>query len=619
MFASLDRANVSAMEPRLKAQLFLRPFSFLSQVADPTAKLFSCGSNLHITPKTNKKMTIALQTMASITINRRAKMMPIASINMEINNRTLFFGDNLEILGEKIPIESIDLIYLDPPFNSNRNYNVLFKEGFADSTAQIQAFEDTWEWTPITKRLFDDLVTSPNPQISILVNGLYESFHDSPMMSYLVNMTARLIPLKNVLKSTGSIYLHCDTTASHYLKILMDTIFGATNFRSQIIWKRQSAHSDTKQGRKAYGNITDIILYYTKSDDYTFNTQFTPYTEDYIETFYKFKDPNGRRYALGDLTGPGGAAKGNPYYEVMGVSRYWRFSKEKMNGLIANGRVIQTQPATVPLQKRYLDEMSGIPLQNLWTDIKPIHPHATERLGYPTQKPESLLERIISVSSDENDVILDPFCGGGTTVAVAEKLGRKWVGIDISMQAVNIIKERMAGHYNGIKINIDGIPMDYQAAQNLAERDKFAFQDWAISLVKANPPTGETKKGADRGIDGIILFHERTVGQKPKLQKIIVQVKGGNTGRGDVAKLKGDMERESAPMGILITLNEPTSEMTRETTLAGDYKYNTNVTFPKIQVLSIKDWFEGKEVKLPTDTVNPFRKAAPIAPQQSLF
>ncbi|MEK7112347.1 MAG: DNA methyltransferase [Patescibacteria group bacterium] len=488
---------------------------------------------------------------------------------MNIKNRTLFFGDNLEVLEEKIPDNFFDLIYLDPPFNSNRNYNVLFKEGQIDSSAQIHAFEDTWEWTDSTVKLFNALKENSNPQVSILINSLYEFIKATPMMAYLVNMTARLIPLRRALKDTGSIYLHCDPTASHYLKILMDVVFDKANFKNEIVWTYRRWPSKTK----SFQRMHDILLFYTKNYKslYTFNTIYQP---------------------LSDITVK--IHKGKRQQAVMIEGK--RFSKDQG------------------------DESRGTPIPDYWY-IPAIAGNARERLGYPTQKPEELLERIIKASSNEGDWVLDPFCGCGTTVAVAERLKRNWIGIDISMQAINVIKHRMKSHFPKIKIDIDGIPMDFASAEALAERDKFSFQDWAITLVSANPPSGESKKGADRGVDGLVLFYDRVDLQNQKLRKIIVQVKGGGTNRGDVAKLKGDIEREGAPMGILITLREPTSEMKREAVLAGEYKYTESTSFPKIQILSINDWFDGRTVKLPSDTmVNPFKRAQEKeADQDTLF
>jgi len=345
----------------------------------------------------------------------------------------LYYGDNLHILRQHIPDESVDLIYLDPPFNSNQNYNILFKEenGTA-SAAQVQAFTDSWHWNETSEEALNDIIENAPERLVELIDGFLSFLGRNQFTAYLVMMTPRLIELHRVLKKTGSFYLHCDPTASHYLKIILDQIFDVRNFQNEIIWKRSYAHSDTKQGRKGYGNLTDIMLYYTKGDEFKFNTQYKPYSPEYIENFYKHIDSEGRRYQLSNITGPGGAAKGNPYYEVMGVWRYWRYSQEKMNKLIAEGRIIQTSPGAVPRYKYYLDEMPGIPLQNLWDDINPIHSKSAERLGYPTQKPVALLERIIKASSNEGGIVLDPFCGCGTTIVAAEKLKRKWIGIDIT-------------------------------------------------------------------------------------------------------------------------------------------------------------------------------------------
>jgi len=488
---------------------------------------------------------------------------------MTLQNRTLYFGDNLQVIEERFPDNSFDLIYLDPPFNSSRNYNVLFKEGQVDASAQIRAFEDTWEWSTPTIHLFEALKENQNPQIAIMMQSLFEIMRDTPMMAYLVNMTARLIPLSRVLKETGSIYLHCDPTASHYLKMIMDVVFGKNNFKNEIIWHYGGW---THQKMSRFPRKHDVILFYAKDDTKTvFNPVSIPWArEEYISLRKQaiHKDEDGREYIF-DERGNAGA-------------------------------------------KRYLDVAlkEGRPVDSVW-DIRPITSSSKERQGYPTQKPESLLERIILASSNEGDWVLDPFCGCGTTVAVSERLRRNWVGIDISMQAVNVIRERMKNHFPGIEINIDGIPMDYESAAALAEKDKFAFQDWAITLVGANPPSGVSKKGADRGIDGIVLFRDKADYRNPKLRKILVQVKGGGTNRGDVARLKGDLLREDAPMGILITLKEATAEMRREAALSGEYQYTEATAFPRIQLLSIREWFDGKELKLPADTVNPFKKAEP--------
>ena len=351
-------------------------------------------------------------------------------------DKTIWTGDNLDIL-RRMNSESVDLIYLDPPFNSNRDYAAP-----VGSRAAGAAFKDTWTLSDLDTA-YMGLIADEHPAMykALETAGLT---HGKSMQSYLCMMAVRLLEMRRVLKITGSIYLHCDPTASHYLKMLMDAIFGADSFRSEITWKRTSAHSDGRQGRRQHGRIHDVLLYYTKSDQWTWNPIYTDYDPEYIERFYRYVEPETkRRYRLGDLTGPGGAAKGNPRYEVMGVTRYWRYSKERMQELIEAGRIVQRRPGAVPSYKRYLDEMPGVPLQDQWTDIRPVQSRSKERIGYPTQKPLSLLERIIESSSNPGDIVLDPFCGCATACVAAEKLGRKWVGIDISPKAVELVNIRL--------------------------------------------------------------------------------------------------------------------------------------------------------------------------------
>ncbi len=351
-------------------------------------------------------------------------------------DKTIWTGDNLDIL-RGLNSESVDLIYLDPPFNSNRNYAAP-----VGSRAAGAAFKDTWTLSDLDTAWMG-LIADEQPAMYKVIETARLT-HGKGMQSYLCMMAVRLLEMRRVLKGTGSIYLHCDPTAGHYLKLLMDSIFGMRNFLSDISWKRSSAHSDTKQGRRQHGRIRDSLLFYSNGNNWTWNPLYTEYDEDYVDRFYRHVEPEtGRRYRLGDLTGPGGAAKGNPIYEVMGVTRYWRYSEERMAQLIKEGRIVQTKPGAVPQYKRYLDEMPGVPLQDQWTDIRPVQPHAKERTGYPTQKPLALLERIISASSNEGDVVLDPFCGCATACVAAEKLGRKWVGIDISEKAVELVNMRL--------------------------------------------------------------------------------------------------------------------------------------------------------------------------------
>ncbi len=519
-----------------------------------------------------------------------------------ITENTLFYGDNLQVLREYIQSESVDLIYLDPPFNSNRNYNVLFKdESGQDSEAQIIAFEDTWHWQAAAAT-YDELVTQTPDHISKAIVALREIIGTNQMMAYLVMMTIRLIELHRVLKPTGSLYLHCDPTASHYLKVILDTIFGVNQFRNEIVWKRTSAHSDTTQGNVIHmGRVHDIILFYTKTDAAKRNELYQPYDEEYMNDFYRHVDANGRRYRLGDLTGPGGAAKGNPQYEFLGVTRYWRYSRERMQELYNQGRIIQTKPGTVPAYKRYLDEMPGVPLQDEWDDIQPVGAQAKERLGYPTQKPLALLERIIQTSSNSGETVLDPFCGCGTAVAAAQKLGRKWIGIDITILSISLQKYRLESMFPDIKFKIDGVPTDIAAARHLANTDRYQFQWWALSLLPALPIGGQAgskngKKGSDKGIDGVINFIDDTSG-KPK--RVIVQVKSGHVKSGDIRDLVGTVQRENAAIGVFITLEPPSKDMLNEAASAGFYESPHWKKCPRMQILTIADLLKGAKVNMP--------------------
>ena len=523
----------------------------------------------------------------------------------------LLFGDNLPWLRNReiFPDASVDLVYLDPPFNSNADYNVLFREASGEaSPAQFHAFTDTWNWADAAETYNQFLDDCPNLAVVDMMQSFFSFLRSSPMMAYLAMMAPRLVELHRILKPTGSLYLHCDPTASHYLKLMLDGVFGAENFRTEIIWKRNSAHSDARQGRKQHGRIHDIILFYTKGGDWTWNNVFTEYDQDYVDGFYKHVEPKtGRRYRLGDITAPGGASpkKKNPCYEFLGVTRYWRYSKKRMRQLYDEGRIIQTKPGTVPAYKRYLDEMEGVPLQDLWTDVKPIGAQAAERLGYPTQKPQSLLERIIASSTNPGDMVLDPFCGCGTTIQVAQKLNRRWIGIDITHLAIGLIKTRLDDAY-GPEVRqtyeVIGEPTDVAGAAQLAEENKYQFQYWALGLCGARPTEG-IKKGADRGIDGRLYFHDDNSGSS---RQIVFSVKGGhNIGVSEVRDLIGVLQRERAEIGVYISFEEPTKPMLREAAEAGFYTSpgssgSAGGKYPRIQLLTIRDLLEGtKSVQRP--------------------
>jgi DNA modification methylase len=520
----------------------------------------------------------------------------------------LYFGDNLDILRREVPDASVDLIYLDPPFNSNATYNVLFKEKSGEeSAAQITAFEDTWQWGLESEAVYKEIVTSGPRKLADLMQALLAFLGRNDMMAYLVMMAIRLVELHRVLKPTGSIYLHCDPTASHYLKLVMDAILGPQNYVNEVTWKRTTAHSDAKQGRRAFGNVVDTLLFYAKGHEYTFHFQHSDYSPKYLKK-YSYVDADGRRYRLDNLTGPGGAAKGNPSYRVMGVTRFWRYSKEKMQHLIDQGRIVQSKPGSVPQYKRYLDEMPGVPMQNLWDDIFPINSQAQERLGYPTQKPEALLERIVKASSNEGDVVLDPFCGCGTAIAVAERLKRRWIGIDVTYLAINLVQRRLRDSF-GEQLSpyeIIGAPTDLASAEALKEISPHQFEWWAVDLVNARPAK-DHKKGADTGIDGYINFFDDKSGQA---KQVIVQVKSGYIGVNHVRDLKGVLDREKAAIGALITLREPTKPMLTEAAATGFYESKDFPgRYPRLQILTIAELLAGKKLEYPTHRVETFAKA----------
>lgn len=507
----------------------------------------------------------------------------------------LYFGDNLDVLRKHIRADSVDLVYLDPPFNSKATYNILYRSPVG-ADAQRKAFEDTWHWEDGAEEALDD-VRKSNLAVFKVLQSLQGFLGQSDLMAYLAMMSVRLVELHKVLKPTGSLYLHCDPTASHYLKIVLDAVFGPNSYRSEISWRRQSAHNDAAQGRRQFGNVRDTIFFYTKSPTWTWNWLYTAYDEDYVRSFYRHvEEGTERRYRLGDITAPGGAdpAKRNPQYEFLGVTRYWRYSQDRMRELYDAGRIIQTAPGRVPQYKRYLDEMPGVALQNDWTDIKPLHGSNQERIGYPTQKPLALLERVIQASSNEGDVILDPFCGCGTALHAAERLGRRWIGIDVTYLAIQVIEDRMKTWLPHAKYEIEGIPKDEFAARQLAKRDPYLFQDWAVSKIG-----GQARgRGPDKGIDGEIAF---LLGKQKKYGHAIISVKAGqNVGPDAVRVLKSVVAREGADMGVFICLNEPTADMRTEAATGGRIELPGG-TRPRIQIVTVKELLSGPNLGILTE------------------
>ena len=548
---------------------------------------------------------------------------------------TLFYGDNLQVLRDHVPGESVDLVYLDPPFNSNASYNVLFRERTGEeSPAQIKAFTDTWEWTQETERTFElDIIQ--NPAVPSAVKDMISAFRQfigrNAMMAYLVMMAPRLVELHRVLKPTGSLYLHCDPTASHYLKLLLDAVFGQEHFRSEIVWRRNNAHNKTS---RQYGPIHDTILFYSKGNDFCFKPGTTPLMRGYIHNWFTGEDSKGR-YRTNMLTGPGTrrGASGQPWrgFDPTQVGRHWAIpasvrsllppeatswtTQQILDFLYEQGAIyIPRDGAGQPKYKQYVS--NGIPYQDIWAyqpytggtlyesdesideDVKWLE-RDQERLGYPTQKPEALLERIIQASSNEGDVVLDPFCGCGTAVAAAHKLGRQWLGIDITHLAVALMKNRLKTAFDlepGRDYEVVGEPQDAGSARALWEQDPYQFQFWAVSLLEAQPQA-EQKRGADRGIDGLLYFID---GQRRTPHKIVVQVKGGRVSSPQVRDLKGVVEREKAAMGLFISLDEPTRDMRAEAASGGLYHSDVwQRDFPKIQLCTIDEMLSGNGFDLP--------------------
>jgi DNA modification methylase len=512
----------------------------------------------------------------------------------------LYYGDNLPVMRENLKDESVDLVYLDPPFNSKRDYNLLFKATSGHtSEAQIEAFEDTWHWNEQAEHEYEELLHQSNTNVAEMMKALRGFLGQNDMMAYLTMMANRLLELHRILKPTGSLYLHCDPTASHYLKIVLDGVFGKESFLNEIVWKRTSAHSSAKR----YGPVHDIIFYYAKSDKFTWNQQYANYDRNYLDTAFINKDDDNRNWKSTDLTG-NGIRRGDSGKEWRGIdvtskSRHWAVPHDAIPGMDLSaedvlGRLEKLDEAGyihwpakkggMPRLKQYADEMPGLALQSVWIDIPPIGAQSAERLGYPTQKPLTLLERIISASSDEGAVVLDPFCGCGTAVHAAQKLKRKWIGIDITHLAISLIEKRLKDAFPRLQFEIHGTPKDLDSAKDLARRDKYQFQWWAVSLVDARPFQGR-KKGADTGIDGIKFFRDID-GKDAK--KIVVSVKGGgNLKADDVRSIMAVRERENADIALFISLEEPSRGMIKDAASAGFYESANGKKYPRLQLLTI--------------------------------
>lgn len=510
-----------------------------------------------------------------------------------MEDNLLYYGDNLDVLRRHVKDEIIDLVYLDPPFNSNASYNVLFAEqDGTQAAAQIKAFEDTWKWDEAAAKAYQEVVEAGG-KVSQTLQAFRMVLGDSNMLAYLAMMAPRLIELRRVMKPTASIYLHCDPTASHYLKLLMDGVWGPANFRNEIIWQRTSSHNDSKK----WAAVHDTLLYYGKSDNVVFNRVYLQHDPKYVEQFYRYKDEVGCYRLDHIIRSATMGARPNLTYEYKGYTPQWgwRTLREKLEALDKDGRLVWSKSGR-PYLKRYLDEQKGTPIKTVISDIAPIGALASERLGYPTQKPEALLERIMQASSKEGDTVLDPFCGCGTTIAAAQRLNRRWIGIDITHLAITLIKHRLRDTFGDqVTYKVIGEPVSVPDAETLAQQDPYQFQWWALGLVGARPV--EQKKGADKGIDGRLYFHDEA---DSKTKQVIISVKAGHTSAPHLRDLRGVLEREKAEIGLLITMQEPTSAMRSEAAGAGFYTSQVwGKSYPRLQILTVADLLSGKGIDMP--------------------
>ncbi len=524
----------------------------------------------------------------------------------ETPNR-LFYGDNLDVLRRHIEDASVDLVYLDPPFNSNANYNVLFaaKDGH-QAAAQIRAFEDTWQWDQASARSYEATVESGGEVANALV-AFRQLLGENDMLAYLAMMAPRLVDLRRVMKPTASIYLHCDSTAGAHLRLLMDAVFGTDNFRNEIVWRRTNARSTAG----SYPKLHDIILFYTKTDEFHFEQLKVP--ADKSKLPHTLITIDGVKYQTYELTAPGLTKEGDsgkPWrgHDPAKMGRHWANNADLMDVWDAQG-LIHWAKDGFPRRRDanpFDPEGRTVTVGDVWTDIDRINQAAKERLGYPTQKPVALLERILKVSSKPGDTVLDPFCGCGTAVEAAQKLGRRWTGIDITHLAIALIKIRLRDAFGpSLTYDVIGEPTTTEDAAALAESDKYQFQWWALGLVGARPV--DQKKGADQGIDGRLYFHDGT----EKSRQIIFSVKGGHLKATDVRDLRGVLDREKADIGVLITFEEPTKPMRKEAASA-DFYTSPWGKHPRIQLLTVAQLLNGISVDYPkTAGVNQTFKQAP--------
>jgi site-specific DNA-methyltransferase (adenine-specific) len=514
----------------------------------------------------------------------------------------LYYGDNLDVLRQNIAAESVDLIYLDPPFAASRLYGTPFAEGSRDNPpTQIEGFEDTWIWAQDIESVYGNLISGDEAVALIaILKAIRREVGTGDLLAYLTMMAPRLIEFHRALRRTGSIFLHCDPAVSHYLKVMTDAIFGNKNFKNEIIWKRTQAKIPMKN---RLSSEYDVILAYAKSDEANWNDQALFKSHDARDVDpetaarYSHRDPDGRRYQLGDLTSPN-PDRPSLTYEFLGVTRVWRFTKKRMEQLYDAGKITQSAPGQVPRVKRYLDEQRGRPLGDVWADIPSLNSQAAERLGYQAQEPVELLTRIIEIASPPGGLVLDPFAGSGTTIDAAQRLGRRWIGIDITLLAVDLTDVRLRRNYSeSIKqtYEILGIPLDLPSAESLWRHAPFEFKSWCVALVGGQP---NDKPRDSQAIDGIIRI---PVDTKGKSHRVLVSVKGEQAYPSQVRDLMNIVESQHAAMGLLISLQPPTAAMKDAALSSGIYNYPLDgQQYPRIQIVTVGDLLESIRPDLPT-------------------
>ena len=524
----------------------------------------------------------------------------------------LFYGDNLEVLRKYIDSDSIDLCYIDPPFNSKRNYNQIYNNIGKEDKAQAQAFIDTWEWDNYADDGFQQIMGNTNnvfaKQSIELLSGLSKVIGKGSLLAYLVHMTLRIAEIYRVLKPTGCFYLHCDPTASHYLKLIIDSIFVSQggDYLNEITWKRNFTKKGSQYKMHRFANNCDIIFFYSKSGKYFFETPKTKLVDkNEIEKLYDKVDDKNKRFKSEPIELPSMMARENLRYEYKGyLPAYgWMMNKEKLEDLDSKGKLYFTKNGK-PRRKNFMEDYSGTEADNLWIDLLPLGQKQSEAMGYPTQKPEALLERIITASSQDGDTVLDAYCGCGTTVSVATNLKRKWIGIDITYQSISLILKRLEETFSkdvADSIELNGVPKDLASAIALAhkkdDRTRKEFEKWAVLTYSNNKAMINEKKGADHGIDGMAFMMEGA----ETFKDILFSVKSGHPNLSQFRDFLHVVKRDNAAIGIFITLEDPTREMISEAIKIGKYTNPlTEQTYEKVSIVTIEEILAGERLNVPT-------------------